>query len=239
MVLKMKKLLAIVVLCLMIKGCTTVPYEPYKITYYNDRFIIEERNAFLRKAYEWSYRECLDRGYNDLEKNVIKKTWVGNLRFGHLEEIAEYKCKGKKKVKTKKNYPLKTEYYNFAEQIGPQSVNEAISLLKKQTQLDVIEGVWINENNFTISIIKDQSRDYSIYRVADPTVTKFGFKDGTIFKGADTDYFNAQEASANDQKILCVGPVKYFLKSKDELILNSQKEDCGEFKSFFKRIWRD
>lgn len=132
-------------------------------------------------------------------------------------------------------YPNKTEHYNFEDITGPTSIYEAILLLSKKSNLDKIEGVWFDKNNFTIAIIQED-RNYSIYRVAGPGLTKFGYKDGTIFKGESESTFKAREAAAGkSNNVGCVTDASYTLTNFTELHVYIKK--CGDKAFKYNRLY--
>ena len=161
---------------------------------------------------------------------VLLSSCAKNKDYPEKTEIKDYPEKTEIK-----DYPEKTEYYNFINQTGPTSVDAAISLLSKKSNLDNIEGVWISEVNFTIAIIQE-GRNYSSYRVASPYYKNFGYKDGTIFKGASKTTFNAQEAVASDDlKVSCVAPAKYVLQNVQTLKIIDNY--CGIGQVTFNLLW--
>ena len=114
------------------------------------------------------------------------------------------------------NIPQKNEYWNVVDKDGPKSSDEAINLLQKRSDLDLIEGLWMDNNNTTFLIILE-NRNFSIYRVEGPYLSIRGIKDGTIFRSGGSRIYQAQEAVVVDDKIQAAGPVTYKLINNNSL----------------------
>jgi len=109
------------------------------------------------------------------------------------------------------NIPLKNEYWNVVDKNGPKSSEEAINLLKKRSELDPIEGLWIDNSNNTKYLIILENINFSIYRVEGPYLNIRGIKDGTIFRSAGSRVYQGQEAIIVGDQIRAAGPVTYRL----------------------------
>jgi len=132
------------------------------------------------------------------------------------------------------NIPQKNEYWNVVDKDGPKSSDEAINLLQKRSDLDLIEGLWIDNNNTTFLIILE-NRNFSIYRVEGPYLSIRGIKDGTIFRSGGSRVYQAQEAVVVDDKIQAAGPVTYKLINNNSLEITANF--AGGQKFYYNRTY--
>ena len=132
------------------------------------------------------------------------------------------------------NIPQKNEYWNVVDKDGPKSSDEAINLLQKRSDLDLIEGLWIDNNNTTFLIILE-NRNFSIYRVEGPYLSIRGIKDGTIFRSGGSIVYQAQEAVVVDDKIQAAGPVTYKLINNNSLEITANF--AGGQKFYYNRTY--
>ena len=132
------------------------------------------------------------------------------------------------------NIPQKNEYWNVVDKDGPKSSDEAINLFQKRSDLDLIEGLWIDNNNTTFLIILE-NRNFSIYRVEGPYLSIRGIKDGTIFRSGGSRVYQAQEAVVVDDKIQAAGPVTYKLINNNSLEITANF--AGGQKFYYNRTY--
>jgi len=132
------------------------------------------------------------------------------------------------------NIPQKNEYWNVVDKDGPKSSDEAINLLQKRSDLDLIEGLWIDNNNTTFLIILE-NRNFSIYRVEGPYLSIRGIKDGTIFRSGGSRVYQAQEAVVVDDKIQAAGPVTYKIINNNSLEITANF--AGGQKFYYNRTY--